>query len=83
LRHQNPQVRKEGEALFKILYQEFGEKLDKELSNQKAQVITKLLLEAKADSGISSSQGAQQQEYNLQRAQTMIRTEMLNQSSLT
>jgi hypothetical protein len=83
LRHQNPQVRKEGEALFKILYQEFGEKLDKELSNQKAQVITKLLQEAKADSGISSSQGAQQQEYNLQRAQTMIRTEMLNQSSLT
>jgi len=83
LRHQNPQVRKEGEALFKILYQEFGEKLDKELSNQKSQVITKLLQEAKSDSGISNSQGAQQQEYNLQRAQTMIRTEMLNQSSLS
>jgi uncharacterized protein YeaO (DUF488 family) len=83
LRHQNPQVRKEGEALFKILYQEFGEKLDKELSNQKPQVITKLLQEAKSDSGISNSQGAQQQEYNLQRAQTMIRTEMLNQSSLS
>jgi hypothetical protein len=28
LRHQNPQVRKEGEALFKTLYMEFGEKLD-------------------------------------------------------
>jgi hypothetical protein len=83
LRHQNPQVRKEGEALFKILYQEFGEKLDKELSNQKPQIITKLLQEAKSDSGISNSQGAQQQEYNLQRAQTMIRTEMLNQSSLS
>lgn len=69
--------------MFKILYQEFGEKLDKELSNQKPQVITKLLQEAKSDSGISNSQGAQQQEYNLQRAQTMIRTEMLNQSSLS
>jgi hypothetical protein len=83
LRHQNPQVRKEGEALFKILYQEFGEKLDKELSNQKPQVVTKLLQEAKADAGFTNSQGAQQQEYNLQRAQSMIRTEMLNQSSLT
>lgn len=47
LRHQNPQVRKEGEALFKTLYLEFGEKLDALLVNQKQQVLTKLLQEAK------------------------------------
>jgi len=35
LRHQNPQVRKEGEALFKLLYLDFGEDLLKELKNQK------------------------------------------------
>jgi hypothetical protein len=35
LRHQNPQVRKEGEALFKTLYLEFGEKLDSQLTGQK------------------------------------------------
>lgn len=28
LKHSNPTVRKEGEALFKVLYVEFGEKLD-------------------------------------------------------
>jgi hypothetical protein len=35
LRHSNPQVRKEGEGLFKTLYLEFGEKLDSQLTNQK------------------------------------------------
>ncbi len=35
LRHSNPQVRKEGEGLFKTLYLEFGEKLDAQLTGQK------------------------------------------------
>jgi len=33
LRHQNPQVRKEGETLFKTLYAEFSDKLDSLLVN--------------------------------------------------
>jgi len=35
LKHQNPQVRKEGEALFKCLYLDFGESIVSELVNQK------------------------------------------------
>jgi hypothetical protein len=58
-------VRKEGESLFKALYPEFGDKLDKELTNQKPQVVSKLLQEAKAEAGMTNNQGAQQQEYNL------------------
>jgi hypothetical protein len=40
-------VRKEGESFFKTLYLEFGEKLDSLLTNQKPQVLSKLLQEAK------------------------------------
>eukprot|EP00347_Sterkiella_histriomuscorum_P001332 403372439 len=81
LKHQNPQVRKEGEALFKTLYAEFAEKLDNLLVNQKSQVTQKLLLEAKQETGNAVKQ--QQDDYNLQRAQTQIRTDFINQSSLT
>jgi len=35
LRHQNPQVRKEAEKLFKTLYNDFGQKLESMLVNQK------------------------------------------------
>jgi hypothetical protein len=31
LKHQNPQVRKEGEALYKVLYADYGDGLSKEL----------------------------------------------------
>eukprot|EP00350_Pseudokeronopsis_sp_OXSARD2_P009432 CAMPEP_0170565574 /NCGR_PEP_ID=MMETSP0211-20121228/79276_1 /TAXON_ID=311385 /ORGANISM="Pseudokeronopsis sp., Strain OXSARD2" /LENGTH=116 /DNA_ID=CAMNT_0010886487 /DNA_START=1757 /DNA_END=2107 /DNA_ORIENTATION=- len=48
LRHQNPQVRKEAEQLFKLLYEEFGLKLDSQLVNQKPQLVQKLLAEAKS-----------------------------------
>jgi hypothetical protein len=50
LKHQNPQVRKEGEALFKLLYLDFGEILLKELVDQKTAVITKLTADSKAES---------------------------------
>ena len=33
LRHTNPQVRKQAEALFKVLYLEFGENLISRLDN--------------------------------------------------
>ena len=56
LKHQNPQVRKEAEALFKLLYGEFGEKLEKELKGQKAQLVQKLLSEAKAENGYQDEQ---------------------------
>lgn len=52
MKHQNPTVRKEAESLFKILYAEFGEKMDKELVGQKEQVTKKLLQEAKQETGI-------------------------------
>jgi len=35
LRHQNPQVRKEAERLFKTLYSDHGKKLEAMLVNQK------------------------------------------------
>lgn len=35
LRHQNPQVRKEAEKLFKTLYSDHGQKLEAMLVNQK------------------------------------------------
>ena len=35
LRHTNPTVRKQGEALFKVLYLEFGEVMLQKLVNQK------------------------------------------------
>lgn len=52
LRHSNPQVRKEGETLFKTLYGEFGEKMDSLLVSQKAQLVSKLLAEAKLEHGM-------------------------------
>ena len=78
LRHQNPQVRKEGEALFKTLYFEFGDKLDSLLTNQKPQMLVKLLQESKAEAGVTDSQ----HDVNVQRAQSNIRTEMITQSTL-
>jgi hypothetical protein len=50
LKHQNPQVRKEGEALFKLLYLDFGESLINELVDQKPAIITKLTADSKAES---------------------------------
>lgn len=38
LRHQNPQVRKEAEKLFRTLYQEFGQPLEAKLVDQKPQL---------------------------------------------
>lgn len=80
MRHSNPQVRKEGETLFKTLYGEFGERLDSLLVNQKPQLVSKLIAEAKQEHGLVD--GDKQAEINVQRAQSMIRTEMLSQSTL-
>ena len=49
LKHSNPQVRRSGEALFKIMFATFGEAYSKELKEQKQQLVTKLLTEAKAE----------------------------------
>lgn len=38
LRHQNPQVRKEAEKLFRTLYSEFGQPLEAKLVDQKPQL---------------------------------------------
>lgn len=80
LKHQNPQVRKESEALFKTLYGEFGDKLDSLLVGQKEQLSKKLLQEAKQETGNDAKQV--QEDYNLQRAQTQIRTDLINSSQL-
>ena len=42
LRHTNPTVRRQGEALFKVLYLQFGDSLFSSLKNQKPQLIQKL-----------------------------------------
>ena len=42
LRHTNPTVRKQGEALFKVLYLEFGEVMISKLIAQKPQLVQKL-----------------------------------------
>ena len=47
LRHTNPTVRKQGEALFKILFLQFGEALLSKLENQKPQLVQKLTQECK------------------------------------
>ena len=47
LRHTNPTVRKQGEALFKVLFEDFGEDLFGKLVNQKPQLVQKLQQEAK------------------------------------
>ena len=39
LRHTNPMVRKQGEALFKALYLDLGEVMLKKLVNQKSQLV--------------------------------------------
>ena len=49
LRHQNPQVRKEAEKLFRTLYQEFGQPLEARLVNQKPQLQQKLIESAKLE----------------------------------
>ena len=49
LRHQNPQVRKEAERLFKTLYSVFGKKLEPMLVNQKPQLVTKILGQAQKE----------------------------------
>lgn len=49
LRHTNPTVRKQGEALFKLLFIEFGEIMLKKLVNQKSQLVQKLTLESKRE----------------------------------
>lgn len=50
LRHSNPQVRKGGESLFKLMFNIFGEVYMKELKDQKPALLTKLTTEAKAES---------------------------------
>lgn len=49
LKHQNPQVRKGGEALFKQMYIDFGEEFIKELVDQKPALQQKLVTEARAE----------------------------------
>ena len=49
LRHTNPQVRKQGEALFKVLYLDFGDELFTKLVNQKPQLVQKLTNESKQE----------------------------------
>ena len=49
LRHQNPQVRKEAERLFKSLYSDYGQKLEAMLVNQKPQLLQKILGQAQKE----------------------------------
>ena len=49
LRHSNPQVRKQAETLFKILYASFGDQLIAKLVNQKPALQQKLIKEAKVE----------------------------------
>ena len=96
LKHSNPQVRKEGEKLFKTLYLSFGAKLEPLLQDQKPQLVTKLLSQAKQDALVAGSQNQNQhvgapnsggqpaggQEQNVRRAQDQIRDQVLDKSSL-
>ena len=49
LRHSNPQVRKQAENLFKILYASFGDELIPKLIDQKPALQQKLIKEAKVE----------------------------------
>ena len=49
LKHSNPQVRKEGEKLFKTLFILFGAKLEPMLVDQKPAIVNKLLQQAKQE----------------------------------
>ena len=49
LRHTNPTVRKQGEALFKLLYLEFGEAIVHKLISQKPQLVQKIHNESKQE----------------------------------
>ena len=51
LRHQNPQVRKEADKLFKTLYKDYGKKLEPMLVNQKPQLLQKILSQAQKEFG--------------------------------
>ena len=50
LKHSNPQVRKEGEALFCIMYDTYKDAYIKELKDQKPQIMQKLMAEVKSQS---------------------------------
>jgi hypothetical protein len=49
LKHSNPLVRKEGEALFKTMFNMIGEEYAKELKDQKPALQTKLIADAKVE----------------------------------
>lgn len=49
LKHSNPQVRKEGEALFRTMYATFQEAYIQILKDQKPALVTKLINDAKAE----------------------------------
>lgn len=55
LRCQNPAVKKQGEALFKALYGEFGEAVVKKLVSQKTQLVQKIVAEAKQDKSANNT----------------------------
>lgn len=96
LRHSNPQVRKEAEKLFKTLFLLFGASLESKLVDQKPQMVSKLMQTAKQEAvgdtrqsmihstvptrNIESEESIQKQ--NVQRAQSMIRDQLLSQSNL-
>jgi hypothetical protein len=50
LKHSNPQVRKQGESLFRTMFASFQDAFTKELKDQKPQLVTKLVAEARAES---------------------------------
>lgn len=103
LKHQNPQVRKEGEALFKVLYLDFGESLVSELVDQKPAITQKLAADSKADSLANFQQAStnaasagsmkptsadkeqqrkQADQFNVARTTSMIRDDLMNDTSV-
>lgn len=68
LRNQNPTVRKQAESVFKILYNDFGETVQKKLENQKPTLVAKLVTEAKQESATLKDEAAVKLDVNFSTA---------------
>ena len=55
LRHNNPTVRKQGEALFKMFYVQFGDVMLTKLVQQKPQMVSKLTTESQKEAAESKN----------------------------